>query len=216
MKKTLAILTVILIIVLGPALWLNTRTGVTIHDQFLFRRASGEYRSLSGWSIVYDEAENTFLAVLGKQTFHAKAVLDDNFARFTFSDGTIAEGWLDSRFGLVDSNGVPMTFSDDIEIIVGDENLRLYLTPCAVACEFCRIAMDAAEPYGSIAIVLLGSMIYLLGAAQFIWPEQMFFLFSRWRYQKAELSDDGILAEKASAILLMICAAAVMFAPLFA
>lgn len=216
MRRTKIALALILLALLIPAAWMNTRTGVTIQDQFLWRRSTGEYRSFSGWSIAYDETANSFSAVLGGQSFRAQAELSDSFARFTFDDGTVSEGWLDERFGLVDSDGMPLSFSDDIVILVGDENLRFHLTPSAIAGEFCRIAMNSAESYGSIALVLLGALVYLLGAAQFIWPEQMYFLFSRWRYQHAELSDDGVLAEKAGAILIMLCAAGIMFAPLFA
>lgn len=215
MRKTKILLTLILAAMLIPAIWLNTRTGVTIHDQFLYRRSSGEFRSVSGWSILHDESENTFTARLGSQTFHARAELNGDFARFTFEDGTVTEGRWDNRFGLVDSQGVPISFSDNVEIIVGDELLRYYLTPGAIACEFCRIAMDETEPRGHIGLILCGIALYALGAAHFLWPESMHFLFSRWRYQNAELSADGVFAEKAGAVLLMLIAAGVMFAPLF-
>jgi len=215
MRKTTIVLILILAALLIPSIWLNRCEGVTIHDHFLFRRSPGEYRSITGWSIIHDSSENTFTASLGKQTFQATAELDGDFARFTFSDGTVAEGRWDNRFGMVDTDGVPIPVFDSVEIIVGDENLRYYLTPSAIACEFCRIAMNKTEPYGSIGLVLCGIALYVLGAAHFLWPEHMHFLFARWRYRNAELSDDGVAAEKAGAILIMLCAAAIMFAPLF-
>lgn len=216
MRKTKLWLSLILLTLLIPALWLNTRTGVTIHDQFLFRRSSCQYRSLSGWSIDYDPSENTFCATLGEQTLRASMEQDGSFLRFTFDDGTVSEGQWDGLFGLLDANGAPITFSEDIEIIVGDDTSRLSLTPGAIARTFGQIAMDGDEPFGSIAVVLAGLLVYLLGAAQFLWPEKIFFLFSRWRYQHAELSEDGILAERAGAILVMLCAIVILFTPLFA
>lgn len=216
MRKTKFWLSLILLTLLIPAVWLNTRTGVTIQDQFLFRLSSCQYRSLSGWSIVYNPTESAFCATLGEQTLRASMEQDGSFLRFTFDDGTISEGRWDSLFGLLDSNGAPVSFSDDIEIIVGDDTSRFSLTPGTIARTFGQIAMDGAEPFGSIAVVLAGLLVYLLGAAQFLWPEKMFFLFSRWRYQHAELSDDGIMAEKIGAILIMLCAIVILFTPLFA
>lgn len=216
MRKSKLILAVVLIALLLPAIWLNTRTGITIHDQFLFLRASGEYRSLSGWNIDHDPSADLFTTQLADQTYRASAEVNGDFLRFDFGDGTIVEGRWDKRFGLVDPDGIPVSLFAEPVIITGGDTLRFHSSPHEIACELSRIVMGKTESFGSLSLVLCGILLYLLGAAHFLWPEQTHFLFSRWRYRAAELSDEGIAAERIGAVLLLLCAAGVMFAPLFA
>lgn len=216
MKKAVAILALILIVVLGPALWLNTRVGVTIEDHFLYRRSSGEYKSVTGWSITCDPSTNRFAAVLAHQHFGAQLEWNDPVARFTFDDGETVEGrWHGSGY-LISEDGSPLFLDDAVYITVGNDNMYYYITNTDIADEFMQIYTDDLESYGSIGLVLLGVLIYAIGAVQFLFPEETHFLFSRWYYEKPALSADGIMFEKLGAILVLITGAAVMFAPLFA
>lgn len=215
MKKTIAVLTVILIIVLCPALWLNTRTGVTLRDHFLFRRPSGEYKSHSGWSIICNESTGRFDAVLSNQTFSAALEWNDPVARFTFDDGEIIEGYWYGTGNLTDADTMPLFLNEDIYITIGDGNIRHSITKTDLADEFIRIYTGNTETFGSIGLVFLGVAIYVMGSVKFLFPEETHFLFSRWYYEKPILSDEGILFEKIGAVFIMLTGTAVMFAPLF-
>lgn len=66
------------------------------------------------------------------------------------------------------------------------------------------------------AIAFLVSLLYFLGAAQFLWPEQMAFLGSRWQYRyEPELSDAGLAMAKFSAVFIMFISIIPLFLPLF-
>lgn len=215
MRKTKLLLVLILIVLLIPSIWLNTRTGVYVQGEFLRRTSPGEYKSISGWRITHDEASDRFDAVFGSKTFSAAAEIRDHHAAFTFDDGTVIEGDWDSSFRLLDEEGLPLTFSDGIQILVGDEDLTTFITPVSIANDFLTIALNETESYGHFGLILCGIALYALGAAHFLWPEELHFLFSRWKYRNAELSDEGIFVERIGAIMLIVLGAGIMFAPLF-
>jgi len=71
---------------------------------------------------------------------------------------------------------------DDTVRVISNEALSQYL---------CQIDRGEMVKNGHIAMVLVGALIYVIGAVTFLFPEKMYFLGSRWRYKNAELSDDG-------------------------
>lgn len=215
MRKTTIILVLILVALLIPSIWLNTRTGVYVQGEFLRRTAPGEYNSRSGWRISYDEDSGQFDATFGHKTFSASVEIEDPIVTFTFDDGTVVHGRWDNSFRLVDEEGLPLTFDDRVQIYVGDENITDHITPTSAANSFCAIAMNAEEQYGSLSLVFVGALVYLLCAAGFLWPEETHFLFVRWKYNNPELSEEGILMERIAAVVGMILSAGIMLAPLF-
>ena len=80
---------------------------------------------------------------------------------------------------------------------------------------FCKIVFAEHTRAGSVGLVLIGAVMYIVGALGFLFPEEMHFLFTRWRYYQPELSDAGIWWEKAGAVCLMIMGAVVTFLILF-
>lgn len=60
---------------------------------------------------------------------------------------------------------------------------------------------------------MLGGLLYLIGAVTFLYPEKVHFFGTRWRYKNAELSDDGIMMQMFSAVVMMIMAAIIMMNP---
>lgn len=68
---------------------------------------------------------------------------------------------------------------------------------------------------GHIAPFFL-SLLYFLGVAQFLWPQQLAFFGSRWQYRyEPELSDAGLAMTKFSAVLVMLISVFPLFLPLF-
>lgn len=216
MKKTISILTIILAIVLGPALWLNTRTGVSFRDHFLYRRSPGEYRSISGWSITYDDTSSRFAAMLGDQTVSAELEWNNPIARFTFDDDEIVEGYWYGGGNLTAEDTMPLFLNEDIYITVDDSSIRHSITKTDIANGFMRIYTGDTEALGSVWLVFLGMIIYAMGMVQFLFPEETHLLLSHWYYEQTARSANGILFEKTGAVLVMLTGVAVMFAPLFA
>ena len=60
----------------------------------------------------------------------------------------------------------------------------------------------------------MGALLYALGAAALLWPEQTFFFANRWRYNVPELSEEGAAAQRLGGAAMMAVSAFVMFAPL--
>lgn len=65
------------------------------------------------------------------------------------------------------------------------------------------------------AVVFFLSLVYFLGVAQLLWPEEMAFFGSRWQYRyEPELSDAGLFMSRISATIIMIFGAVVLYLPL--
>ncbi len=65
-------------------------------------------------------------------------------------------------------------------------------------------------------VCFLMSLFYLLGLAQFLFPEEMAFFGSRWQYRyEPELSDAGLFMAQLGGILVMFLGAVMLFLPLF-
>lgn len=85
-----------------------------------------------------------------------------------------------------------------------------------VAGALIRMMTQPPAVRGHWVVSLIYAALYMMGAAVYLWPEKMAFLGSRWRYQtEPELSDDGIVMEKAGGVLMMAGAIFVLFYPFF-
>ena len=215
MKRNLLIVCVLLIVFLFPAVWLNTQTGVTVQGEFLRRTSPGVYGTSPDWIITHDEGFSRFEATLAGRRFAASVKADGPRAHFTFDDGSIVEGMWSEGLGLIGPDGTPLRFTEGLSIVVNREEDQYHFTPGAVANVFGVILMGETEKFGHVGLVLCGMALYLFGADHLLWPEQMHFLFARWRYSQAELSDSGIAAEKLGGMAMMAVSIGIMFAPLF-
>jgi len=82
----------------------------------------------------------------------------------------------------------------------------------SVASYLVRVANGEADRRGHIAAVLLYAFIYLLGAVQFLWPQELAFFGHRWRFQtEPELSDAGLFMLQLGAVLAMAMGVVVLF-----
>ena len=108
MKRKIIILSVILVALVLPAVWLNTQTGVTVQGQFLRRTAPGVYGVKPDWQIVHDEASGRLTACLAGSRFSATVQVDGPHAVFTFDDGHVVEGRWSEGLGLIAPSGTPL------------------------------------------------------------------------------------------------------------
>lgn len=73
-----------------------------------------------------------------------------------------------------------------------------------------------AEARGVGWVALLYALVYWIGAATLLWPEEMAFFGSRWRYStEPELSDDGLMFQYIGGVIAMIGSVVLLFMPLF-
>lgn len=80
-----------------------------------------------------------------------------------------------------------------------------------------EVSEHTAGPRGEFTCILLFLLFYCLGAVQWIWPQETAFFGSRWQFRNdPELSDEGLLAVRFGAFVLMIIGAAILFIPAFA
>lgn len=83
----------------------------------------------------------------------------------------------------------------------------------SVAAFLSRIAQNEPEMRGHVAAVFLYALIYLLGAATFLWPQETAFFGHRWKFQtEPELSEAGLFMEQLGAVLVMIMGIVILFA----
>ncbi len=131
--------------------------------------------------------------------------VEHDFATLTFDDGAIIEGTWFSDDILLDKDGLPLGWANGF--MSADGNAVRVISNEALSNVFCKIALGKTEQNGSIGVVLVGGLIYILGALSFLYPEKVHFFGNRWRYKNAELSDDGIFMEKFGGIIGMVLGA---------
>ncbi len=86
---------------------------------------------------------------------------------------------------------------------------------------FARLLQDIADENaamrGSIPLIILYIFFYGLGAVQWLKPQETALFGSRWQFKnEPELSDEGILAVRLGAVVVMALGVAMLFLPAFA
>ena len=94
--------------------------------------------------------------------------------------------------------------------VKGGQRSRSTLIPLMI-----NISEDKVEQRGHIAMVFPFTLLYLVGALSFLYPQHAAFFGSRWKYQtEPELSDLGLLSIQFGSILMIILAVVMLFVPL--
>lgn len=215
MKKKIALLAAVLLALFVSSMAFNLQRGVTVGETFLPRRSGALYQKNAGYRVALShDGDKTLCDIrFGVETFSAALTWNGERVRIEYDDGTVIAGvWRSAEMGLTREDGFPLAWGDGVTISVNGEPERISRSTLAGA--LCRMDKDAAEPRGSAALPLGGALLYALGAAALLWPEQTFFFASRWRYNVPELSEEGAAAQRLGGAAMMAAAAFVMFAPL--
>lgn len=195
--------------------WLHLRQGIYVNGDFLYRSGADCYRRLqdeiriteSGtgteFEVTYDGIKDTATLVWGGQTAAGQTPVC-----VTFQDQSTVEGIWDGKT-LCDADGRDLAY-DLGEIVVTPNGKRPPVSHTEWSRIFCRLAIGDTETRGSIVFLLIGTIAYALGILGFLFPDKAHFLFRRWQYDRAELSDAGIFVTKASGIVVMILGAVMM------
>ena len=208
MKKARIILALTLLCLLPLSLWLNLRTGVYAGDRFLPRKGSGQFGNVT---MTAQDGAWRFTGAVGQETVDALLTAEGDRVTVEWGDGGFLTGAWDGE-RLLDENGLPLGVGEVIITINGQSSP---MSRYAMAAALTRMAFGAVEHQGSVWMALLGAVLYILGAVTYLYPEQAHFFLSRWQYEHAELSDAGILAERAGAVVAMAGSAVIMFLPIF-
>ena len=216
MKKKLILLVAVLLAAFIPAMALNVQRGVPIGDTFLTKRNDALYEKNADYRVALSRVEDETVCEihLGAQTLSAAIRWQGERARVEYDDGTVIEGvWHADSMWLTDEAGKPVFWDDGATVIINGDTVSIGRG--ALANALCRMDTNATETRGSAAVPLGGALLYVVGAAAFLWPEQTYFLGSRWRFNVAELSEDGKLMQKAGGVIAMLGSIILMFYPLF-
>lgn len=130
------------------------------------------------------------------------------------------------------SEGESLTFCDWYEpLFVNDEGAYLLNPEALFYIEYgyediyrlhlARLLQDIADENaamrGSIPLIILYIFFYGLGAVQWLKPQETALFGSRWQFKnEPELSDEGILAVRLGAVVVMALGVAMLFLPAFA
>ena len=194
MKKKLILLVAVLLAAFIPAMALNVQRGVPVGETFLPRRSGVLYEKNADYRVALTRGEDETVCEihLGAQTLSAALRWQGERARVEYDDGTVIEGvWQTVDKWLTDEDGRPVAWDDGATVVINGDTVSI----------------------GRGALV--GALLYVVGAAAFLWPEQTYFLGSRWRFNVAELSEDGKLMQKAGGVITMLGSIILMFYPLF-
>lgn len=217
-KKKAAILAGILVILVVIGGFRNMRTGIVVGDTFLYERSDGYFKAGDDEiRVIKGDGFTNFEIVLDGETRRAglswsrknglfDSEIEHDYATMTFDDGTMVEGYWFSDDMLVDQDGRPVIWTNPGAMIVVGDAVRV-ISNEELSQDLCQIDRGLTVKNGHIAMVLVGALVYVIGAVTFLFPEKMHFLGSRWRYKNAELSEDGIMMEQFGAVICMIMGA---------
>lgn len=208
MTKKIILLALGLALLLAPAALLNTRQGVYAGDVFLPRTENG-YGPIV---LTLEDGAVTFTGTAADTDFTAVLCRDGNMVSIAFADGATLTGHWDGA-NLCNDDGMPYVYTaHTVTVTVGDEPSPLGRAPLADV--LCRMAFGVTEARGALHLLVVGTVLYVLGALYVLIPEKMYFLGRQWVFSHAELSDMGRLGQVIGGWVLVIAAAVMMYFPL--
>lgn len=134
---------------------------------------------------------------------------------FDFSDGEEISGNWNGQYLLGDDNlplgwdGITFTASYSLGSSLYGTETKPPVSNLAYSYVLLQIYLGQYETISIWYAPVFGIIMYILGIICFLYPEETYFLLSRWRYQNPELSESGILIQRIGAAA--ICLAGVVF-----
>lgn len=213
MRKKLWIGVLVFVLLAVPALKLHGERGVYVGDRFFARGRGGDFVCGADSARMEKIASGAaFDICLDGQALSAQLAQEDENIRLTFSDGRMVQGVGDGE-RLYDAQGMPLGWADSVTITVGDE--RAPVNVYTLGNWLYRMYAGTLERRGEPLLLLLAALLYGLGLLNLLWPEKMFFLFNRWQYSHAELSDAGRLAQQLGGVVWVALSVGVLYLPLW-
>ena len=200
-QKVYIVFIVIFVVVSVLSGWINLRHGVYIGDRFFYMIDDNLYKNNKNNNISLKENNGTteFDIYLDKERQNANIRREGDKTIITYDDSTVIEGRWDGDW-LWGEDNIPIL--PEVIAVIGDE--RPQIGKITIGYALCKIAGNETSTRGSVTLLILGAIAYLLGALAFIFPNKMYFFMRSWVYKKAELSDAGVLLEKIVGVILML------------
>lgn len=199
-KKKLLLMGAVLIAVVSlPVGWYFTlRLGVYVGDDFYYKVSDRKYKkNRSNYIERISDNEFRLISDTGEKTVSLK--FHNDLATFDFSDGKSYEGYFDEATETFrDKEGMIIGW-DSIQIVGGNEPKRIsdrtYCVPLF------QIYFDEAETRGIWYFQVLGIILYILGIITVLYPNEVHFFLTSWKYDYPELSESGLLMERVGGIV---------------
>ena len=212
MRKWLLIGVVVFVALAAAGVYCNARQGVWLDGAFYAQTSEGTFAA-GGDRIAIERTETgaRFTGEVAGEALDAQLTQNDGRIRVEMGENVV-EGY-PSDGGLVDDEGLPLAWSQGITVSAGDEEPPVH--PYVLADALYGMYAGATEPRGEWGMVWIYALLYWMGLAAILWPEETHFLFSRWAYRNAELSDAGIAMQRLGGGVAMAASVVVLFLPLF-
>ena len=212
MRKWLLIGVVVFVALAAAGVYCNARQGVWLDGAFYAQTSEGTFAA-GGDRIAIERTENgaRFTGEVDGAALKAQLTQTDGLVRVEMGEDVV-EGY-PSDGGLVDDEGLPLAWSQGITVSAGDEEPPVH--PYVLADALYGMYAGATEPRGEWGMVWIYALLYWMGLAAILWPEETHFLFSRWAYRNAELSDAGMAMQRLGGGVAMVASVVVLFLPLF-
>lgn len=163
----------------------------------LYRNSKDNYISVEKFG-----NRTEFTVSLGGKQQSAGMEWAQDKVNITYDDGSVEEGTWDGEW-IYGEDGMPLALYTD-EVFADFDGDHFYIGKGALSNALCRIDQNETEIRGSVLILLMGGILYLIGVLTYLFPNESYFFMSRWAFQKAELSDAGISAQKIGAAISII------------
>ena len=212
MRKWLLIGVVVFVALAAAGVYCNARQGVWLDGAFYAQTSEGTFAA-GGDRIAIERTENgaRFTGEVAGAALEAQLTQTDGLVRVEMGEDVV-EGH-PANGGLVDSEGLPLAWNQGITVSVGGEEPPT--NPYALADALYGMYAGATEPRGEWGMVWIYALLYWMGLAAILWPEETHFLLSRWAYRNAELSDAGMAMQRLGGGVAMVASVVVLFLPLF-
>lgn len=189
--------------------YFTLRKGVYAGGDFYYKVDGATYRH-NAFNYITFTSDHAFRIVTDGGELTGEMQTDQDEVEFSFSDGTHVSGQWNGMF--FDSGSV----SDFIRIEVGQtDNGPAKPTGRAFTDALYRIYSGQLETISQAGVSFFGLLIYILGIVNILYPEEIHFLFNRWRYRSPELSDEGILVESIGGAVICVMGVIMMSGAIF-
>ncbi|HCT89954.1 MAG TPA: hypothetical protein DF613_01020 [Lachnospiraceae bacterium] len=204
-QRFLAIAVLAAVLALLAGWYFTLRKGVYVGDKFYYKTSDTRYAHSPTRTIeLTSDAEFTILSGSDRQTVSFRA--DGSRITFTFPDGeSLAGTW--NGDDLMGPKGLPLGW-DEINILINGEPDRLSNPAWGLALG--RIYFGKTETISDWFVPFLGILIYIIGIATILKPDEVHFFLRRWQYTTPELSDSGRTLERISGAAIAVLGLAVM------
>lgn len=208
-NKSMIVLLALFVIALAFSGWRNFRKGVYIGDDFFYKTSDTLFKSGEN-TISFQESDDgtQFTVFMNGEQQTAGVKWNGDHADITYADGTVVAGSWDGQ-RLLGEDGIPLIYSlNEITVTIGNEIAPL--GKGTLSDVLCRIDRNETENRGIAMMLVAGGVLYLIGALTFLYPNETHFFLRRWAYREAELSEEGLLAEKIGGVVAMIAGIIIM------